>query len=153
MPVHVFMPFQVQPVKAIRYDRCCETDPHTVTKISRKFEYCPPSLSYSQPSHSLPPSPHPSHPWPPPPPEAAPPPPHGLHTQPDAAASLHPASRGSAQAGTLSPRKFVHPDQHPRLSVFPNLKRKRKRGGARQLTSRIIHDATKSWFWIGGLPF
>jgi len=50
----------------------------------------------------LPPSPWSSRPRPPPPPEAAPPPPHDLWTQRYAAASLHPAARGSAQADNPS---------------------------------------------------
>ena len=58
--------------------------------------FCHPALPY--PRH-LPPSPFSPRPRPPPLPEAAPPPPHDLSTQRDAAASLHPASRGSAQTG------------------------------------------------------
>ena len=132
-------------MKTTRYDlwSCCGTNPHTVTKISRKDEYCPPSLSYPQPSHSLPPSHHSWRPRQPPPPEAAPPPPHGLLSQRDAAVSGPSAARGSAQAGHPSLRAsacIISSTRDPR-GATPSEGRKTKRNKRRRLTPE--HDDTK----------
>ena len=126
----------------IRYD-LWSCNPHTETKISRKDEYCPPSLSYPQPSHSLTPSPDPSRPWPPPPPEAAPPPPHGLLPQPDAAACVHPAARGSAQAGHPSRRASACTPSSTRdpLGATPSEGRTPQRNTTRRLAPE--HDEKK----------
>jgi len=136
---------EFQLVKTIRYDlwSCCGTNPHTVTKISRKDEYCPPSLSYPQPSHSLPLSPCPSRPWPPPPPEAAPPPPHGLFPQPEAAACIPSAARGNAQAGHSSLRASACTPSSTRdpLGATPSEGRTPQRNMTRRLAPE--HDDKK----------
>ena len=59
--------------------------------------FCHPATPYPHLTLLSPRSPRPR---PPPPPEAAPPPPHDLIPQQNTAASVDPAARGSAQAGT-----------------------------------------------------
>jgi len=66
-------------------------------KRKRRAVFCHPALPYPHPTL---PSPRSSRQRPPPPPEAAPPSPHDLCSQRNAAASIHAAARGSAQAGT-----------------------------------------------------
>ena len=93
------------------------------------------TLTPAYPASLMPPppssSPCPPRPWPPPPPEAAPPPPHDLPSQPDTAASIHPAARGSAQAGYPFLRKCGRPLQHPR-PPRPRLQRGAKHNESRK---------------------